>query len=172
MTRAALPTSFETGALVRNLEGQAEGYRRLATLGQREFEGLLGGRSEDLSVLLAEQEATIQQLQELERERLTLLGPVAEAWQAPAAEIRLSALEPLVPTAGAARLRALRTELSDVVAALGELNGRNRRLLISAARILERWRGYMTASMLPSSIYSAKGDLTGPSGPRALDQAA
>ena len=172
MSRSAGAGELDAQALIRNLEAQVDGYRRLITLAEREHSGLIGGESEDLTVLMSEQEAVIVTLQALETERLELLAPLVTAWERPATEITLRALEPVVGDGAATQLDGLRGALTETVTTLAELNGRNRRLLGSAARIVERWRSYMLSSVSPAATYSSRGDMTRINTPRALDQAA
>lgn len=163
---------FDAQALVRNLEAQVDGYQCLIALAERQHSGLIGGESEDLTILFAEQETMILKLQALEDERLKLLAPLATAWERPATEITLRSLEPMVAGRASTQLEALRGRLAETVATLGDLNNRNRRLLGSAARIVVRWRSYMLSSVSPAATYSPQGDVTRIVTPRALDEAA
>ena len=172
MKRSAAAARVDFGRVIANLSAQVEGYRQLTALTQREFVGLLGGRSEDLTVLLAAQEAAVVALQQLEHERLAGLEPLARAWARPAADLTLHELSTAAAPEVAARLERLRGALSDQLLALRELNARNRRLLTSATAILTRWRAFMLSSLQPGATYSARGARTAPALPGALDQAA
>lgn len=172
MSVSAGVADFDAQALVRNLEAQVSGYQRLITLAERQHSGLIGGESEDLTVLLGEQESVIVKLQALEGERMELLAPLVASWERPAEEITLRALEPVVGERAAAALAGVRGTLTETVTTLEELNSRNRRLLGSAVRIVGRWRSYMLSSLSPAATYSSEGAVTRLNTPRALDQAA
>ncbi len=172
MTAREGSRGLDAEALVGNLEQQQARYARLTALAQRQLDGLVGGQSEDLGVLLAAQSSVIGEVQDLERERLALLSPLAEAWGQPAEEITMTALEPHLPHGARVRLSAVQTEFADTLTSLAALNERNDRLLRRSARILSRWRTLITASLSPAPTYSASGDPSRPSTPWALDQAA
>lgn len=168
--RDALPLDLD--ALLANLEAQVGGYTRLATLAQRELDGLAGDASEDLGLLIVDQEEEALRLQALEQQRLALLGRLAAAWGVEAEALTISDLEEALPEEAAGRLRELRGRLAAVVEQLSGLNERNGRLLASAVRILARWRTFMVRSFQPAPIYSALGGVAPPDMPWALDEAA
>ena len=163
------PTLGES--LIANLEAQLDGYLQLVALARRQMEGLVGGRTEDVSLLALEQEQIILHLQKLERERQTLLS-AALATDGDAVSIVWDDIITDLPASIAERLRALRTELLETTTTLRSMNQRNGRLLSSAARIVERWRTFMASSLMPPSTYSASGGLARSTGPRSLDQSA
>ncbi len=158
--------------VMRNLEAQAQRYERLATLAERQFDGLRGGRSEDLAVLLEAQEREILTLQRLERQRMEALAPLAAALARRPEEVRLMELRPLLPADTAAGLDALRLRLTEQAQRLRALHERNRRLLHSAQGIIRRWRSFLGAGRPGSATYSRTGARTLLDGARTLDQAA
>ena len=155
---SATAAAWDVDGLLRNLTQQLAGYDRLAALSERQFDALIGGASGDLGALLRAQHDTITALQRLETERLALLGPTAAARQRDATAVTLTALEADLAAEDAARLRALRAQLLATIDRLRSTTERNRRLLQSAARLVRRWRTFLTASTQEAGTYSARGE--------------
>ena len=172
MTPRRLPPGVDTAALVLNLTAQEQGYARLEDLGRRTLDGLVGGHSEDLGLLIAEQDGLISAQAVLEAERLALLRPLAAAWGQPAEEITAREIEEAAPRPMTEQLGGLRTALLERATTVRELNARNRRLLRSASGVVARWRAYLTRSLNPNAVYSEHGSVELPATPWGLDQEA
>lgn len=172
MSAPTLSGGVDLRALLDNLAAQRDGYERLAALAERMLAGLIGGASEDLALLIGEEERQIAALRALEAERLTILAPLARAWNRPATEISARELASVAAPEMGARISAARTALLERLTILRDLNERNRRLLNSAAGILTRWRTLMTASVSAGPVYSEQGRVSAAVTPWALDHGA
>ena len=142
-------------------------------LAERQHAGLVGGRSDDVSVVIAEQEATLATLQALERERPALVAPLLAPLSSDAgAALTLHEVAARTPTPGRARLQALGADLRATAETLRGLNQRNGRLLTRSVATLQRWQRHMSRSFLPRQTYAADGAITRGDQPWALDQVA
>ena len=157
--------TFDAGRLIRNLEAQLAGYGRLVALAERQHAGLVGGRSDDVSEVLAEQQATLIVLQTLEQERPALVTPLA-------ASLTLREVAERTPAPARARLETLGADLLATAETLRGLNRQNGRLLARSVRTLQRWQRHMLRSFLPRQTYAADGAMTRGDRPWALDEVA
>ena len=163
------PLAPDARRLIRNLEAQLAGYARLVALADRQHAGLVGGRSDDVSVVIGEQRATLESLQALERERLALAAALGTG---DGETLTLRELAERTPPPARARLEALGSELLATAETLRGLNGRNGRLLRRSVKTLQRWRRHVSRSFLPRPTYAADGAMRHSDQPWALDEAA
>lgn len=165
MNRQA-PTAPDLTRLIRNLREQLAGYRALIALAERQHAGLIGGRSDDVHALLADQERAIAAVQNLERERLALAG--AADGDGPTVRDLIAG----APAGLAGELASVADDLRATIAELQTRNDRNGRLLERSITTLRRWQAYMIASFQPEPTYGADGGVQRDDRPRAMDWAA
>ena len=118
----------EVETLQETLSGEAEGYRRLVEMTEREREALVHNRLDDLNKVVSEKLTLATHLKEWEKRREEVTAGLARHFGLPA-NVSLAELAVCFEEAAAQKILALRDEFVGVVERLAKLNYINQQLL-------------------------------------------
>lgn len=131
-------------------------------------DALVRGKVEEIKQSVEGQIATLSEISNLERERITLLGAVQSGTD-DEEDLTLSHLIEAAPRHGE-RLREVRAALKDVLEAIGTLNKHNGMLINQSLSYIGKTLRTIAGEDTSSTVYTPDGDVTCPTGRLAVDR--
>ena len=123
--------------LIGILDGIGEEYLKMTGLAEQKRDALVNVKVENISKLIAEEEALIKSITRLEDRRVLLVEQIARANGWTDQRIKLLDLVERAPAEYAERMKRIGQRLADIVMQIAMLNGINNNLLKQAMQIIE-----------------------------------
>ncbi len=138
------------------LADEAEGYRKLVDLAQREQLALKNENIADLAATIKEKEYLLLDLQKLESAREQIVSQQAQELNLPG-NVTLSDLIKQFDDATAQQLSKMQKEFAGLVKQLFKLNYSNRTMLQAGLVRVDATFDYLTSLAVPEGYYTANG---------------
>jgi flagellar biosynthesis/type III secretory pathway chaperone len=151
--------------LIAILGAETDLLRRLHSLLAAQQDALVKGNIEEIKQSVEGQIATLSRIAELERDRVSALGPIRSDEE----DITLSHLIEVAPEYGE-RLREVRRALRDVLEAIGKVNKHNGMLINQSLSYIGKTLRTIAGEDTSSTVYTSDGDVSCPTGRLAVDR--
>lgn len=144
---------------------QSEGlYQKLVPIFHREKCAALGSDPKQLIAVTLEKEELLARLGQLERQRIKLIGLMAEHLNLPPDQLNFSVLAAGADARQASRLAALRQSLKALIKTIKQANTENRLLIQHCMALARSALGFFQHWISPVSIYGSSGRIDGRQG--------
>ena len=140
--------------LITLLSQESSEYKKLLDLLAAEESAVLQGKTETVQAITKQKETLALELRVLEEARATLMGRLAALFDEPVELLTLARLAEEAPVEHAPALKALQSELSELMGRLSEANRRN-------GFLLERALALLTTLVTQPPTYEPSGRLHG-----------
>jgi len=154
-------TDTQWTTLIDLLERERQLYGDLKRLIEREAEALMRPDLPLFTHLLAEKQALVEQVQQLESERAGQIEDLAASRPHRVAKMRLKELIPLAPPVFAARLERCRRELVALMRALESRNQLHKKMLDHSREWAGNALNLLGNQLYVQPTYQANGNLSG-----------
>lgn len=147
--------------LITLLSQESSEYKKLLDFLAAEESAVLQGKTETVQAITKQKETLALELRVLEEARAALMGRLAALFEEPVESLTLTRLVEEAPVEYAPALKALQSELSDLMTRLSEANRRNGFLLERALAHIRGALSLLTTLVTQPPTYEPSGRLHG-----------